>query len=67
MQLASSAAERKAGIKHLKYWSDSDPQHSGSSTEGDNITPDAQEAIEVLEQAIEQIQGEDNESDNSTN
>ena len=48
LQLASTAAKRGMGIKNLKYWSASDPQSSGRSTEGDNVTPDAQEIIEVL-------------------
>ena len=65
-QLIDSAAERGMGIKHLKYWSDSDPQNSGSSTEGDNVTPDAQEAIEILKQAIKQNQKQNDNSDNPT-
>ncbi len=65
-QLSSTAAERGMGIKHLKYWSASDPQNSGRSTEGDNVTPDAQEAIKILKKAIENNQKKYDESDNPT-
>jgi len=54
-RLDSQAAERGMGLDRLKFWSESDPQSSGSSTEGDNVTPDARDNIERLEKAVEKI------------
>lgn len=45
--LNSQAAERGMGLERaMKYGRQIDPQSSGSSTEGENVTPDIQPLIE---------------------